>query len=111
MPIPSCVHAPYLSTAYPRTIVCLFACLLRQYEKRFEKDDREKDRRKAREAMSDKIHMKLEFRQQVSACLRQLVPKFKVRAKVSCIEFVVFTLNRFFYPTSVHPMSVLIHPR
>lgn len=36
-----------------------------QYEKRFEKDDREKDRRKAREAMSDKIRMKMEFRQQV----------------------------------------------
>lgn len=38
-----------------------------QYEKRFEKDDKEKDRRKAREAMSDKIRMKMEFRQQVCA--------------------------------------------
>lgn len=38
-----------------------------QYEKRFEKDDREKGRRKAREAMSDKIRMKIEFRQQVGA--------------------------------------------
>lgn len=65
-PIPPCVHVSHLSTTYPRTVVCLFACLPRQYEKRFEKDDREKDRRKAREAMSDKIHMKLEFRQQVS---------------------------------------------
>lgn len=42
-----------------------YGCLRRQYEKRFEKDDREKDRRKAREAMSDKIRMKIEFRQQV----------------------------------------------
>ncbi|CAM9298035.1 unnamed protein product [Ascophyllum nodosum] len=39
---------------------------LRKYEKRFEKDDKEKDRRKAREAMSDKIRMKMEFRQQVA---------------------------------------------
>lgn len=38
---------------------------VQQYEKRFEKDDRHKDRRRAREAMSDKIRMKMEFRQQV----------------------------------------------
>ncbi|CAM9114276.1 unnamed protein product [Ectocarpus fasciculatus] len=47
---------------------------LRKYEKRFEKDDREKDRRKAREAMSDKIQMKLEFRQQASgsSCVAEM---------------------------------------
>lgn len=43
----------------------LIRCARLQYEKRFEKDDREKDRRKAREAMSGKIRMKMEFRQQV----------------------------------------------
>lgn len=62
-----CVLVPSINTTYSRTIVCLFAWLQLQYEKRFEKDDKEKDRRKAREAMSDKIHMKLEFRAQVSA--------------------------------------------
>lgn len=48
-----------------RNLSLLPSCLPRQYEKRFEKDDKEKDRRKAREAMSDKIRLKLEFRQQV----------------------------------------------
>lgn len=54
----------------PELTVSFLAWLLQlQYEKRFEKDDREKDRRKAREAMSDKIQMKIEFRQQVSCGL------------------------------------------
>ncbi|CAN0498159.1 unnamed protein product, partial [Ectocarpus sp. 12 AP-2014] len=54
---------------------------LRKYEKRFEKDDREKDRRKAREAMSDKIQMKLEFRQQASGLSRVAEMKHRLEGR------------------------------
>ncbi|CAN0064529.1 unnamed protein product [Discosporangium mesarthrocarpum] len=45
---------------------------LRKYERKFEKEDREKERRKAREAMSDKIRMKIEFREQLAAMRERL---------------------------------------
>lgn len=50
-----------------RQLYCFRFGATYQYEKRFERDDKEKDRRKAREAMSDKIRMKMEFRQQVGS--------------------------------------------